>query len=323
MTPTQTLASVTAAHGERLRAIDPLLRPGEVPVERTGSLIVADGAVGVHTVVDTDPASIAATWSELRRHSLSQIRIGGPDAAGAMSRLLLAWRERLAEASVPLHGESTAVLSWASRDAEVVKVLRNSGFTATAVLAARTGRGPQVRESPELTLRAIEPRDLDSVSRLHEVLMRWDDNFGGAHWRASTPARMREFVSELIGSSRPRAWVAEVGGEVVGCCEVEWPETAGWATAGIAADPSGVAYIGTMSVAPDSRGAGVGIALIAHVHRELDAAGIRLPVLHYAPLNPLSTSFWMRAGYRPVTTTWKAQPHTLLRAAVTTLTRLG
>ncbi|QDZ14875.1 GNAT family N-acetyltransferase [Humibacter ginsenosidimutans] len=230
-----------------------------------------------------------------------------------MRRLLAAWRERLARASIPAHGESAAVLSWASRDAAVVKVLRNSGFTPTAVLAARVGAARPGPETTMVTVRAIAPSDVETVTSLHETLIRWDDNFGGAHWRASTPARMHDYVTELITGPRPRAWVAEVDGHVVGSCDVEWPETAGWATGGIAADPATVAYIGTMSVAPGIRGTGIGSALIAHVHRELSASGISLPVLHYAPLNPLSAPFWHRAGYRPVTTTWTAQPHTVLR----------
>jgi len=312
MTAAWTLDAVTAAHAERMRGVDPLAAVGGIPETESGVLIDAGAAVGVHKVIDTDPESVGATWSELRRHNLSQIRLAGVDPAGEMRRLLASWRERLADEPIPAHGESTAALSWPSRDAEVVKVLRNSGFTPTAVLAARVSPSRPGPELDGVALRAIESRDLDAVVALHEALMRWDDNFGGAHWRTSTPARMRDFVAELIASPSPRAWVAEVGGEVVGSCDVELPESAGWAAAGVAVDPSRVAYIGTMSVMPGRRGGGVGTALIAHVHRELEAMGVQLPILHYAPLNPLSTPFWLRAGYRPVTTTWKAQPHTVL-----------
>lgn len=308
------LESVTADHVERIRELDRLVAPATVPVAGSGALIEVDGAVGVHKVVDTDAESIGATWSELRRHVLQQIRISGPDAAGGMRRLLAAWRERLADAPVPAHGESTAVLSWPSRDAEVVKVLRGGGFTPTAVLAARTTGAVAVPAPDGVTVRAMEPRDAPAVGELHAALMRWDDNFGGAHWRESTPERMRDFVAELMAGPRPRVWVAEAGGEVLGICDVDWPETAGWATAAVAADPATTAYIGSMCVAPGRRGGGIGAALMSHVHRELEDAGIRLPVLHYAPLNPLSGPFWHRMGYRPVLTTWKAQPHTVLRA---------
>jgi GNAT superfamily N-acetyltransferase len=282
--------------------------PGE------GTLIEVDGAVGVHKVLDSDPESIGATWSELHRHVLGQVRISGTDAAGSMRRLLAAWRERLADLPVPEHGESTAVLSWPSRDAEVVKVLRDSGFTPTAVLAARTTSAVSVPAPQGVTVRPIRPEDAAAVVELHEALMRWDDNFGGAHWRPTTPARMRDFVAELIASPRPRSWVAEADGEILGICDVEWPETAAWATASVAADPGTAAYLGAMCVAPGRRGGGIGAALVSHVHREFEAAGIRTVVLHYAPLNPLSGPFWHRNGYRPVITTWKAQPHTVLRA---------
>jgi GNAT superfamily N-acetyltransferase len=307
------LESVTAAHVERIRKVDELVAGGGVPSAASGALIEVDGAAAIHRVVDTDSDSLGATWSELRRHSLSQIRIAGPDAAEGMRLLLAAWRERLAEYPVPDHGESTAVLSWASRDDEVVKVLRGSGLVPTTVLAARTSAAAPRRELAGVTVRQIDVADLGVVTQLHEMLVRFDDSFGGAHWRPSTSARMREFVADVIESPHNRAWVAEVDGQVIGACSVEWPDTAGWATAGVAVDPGRVAYIGTVFVAPSRRGSGIGSVLVGHVHRELELAGILLPVLHYAPMNPLSTAFWLRTGYRPVMTTWSAQPHTVLR----------
>lgn len=306
--------AVTAAHAQRIAEIDTLVAPASVPVPGQGTSIDADGAIAVYTVADTDPQSRHATWSELRRQVLAQIRVAGPDAAAGMRRLLAAWRELLADEPVPGHGESTAVLSWPSRDAEVVRVLRGSGLTATAVLAARTAAAAAGRPADgEVTVRVAQPRDTEAVAGLHEALTRWDDHFGGAYWRASTPARMCEFAAELIGSQRPRAWVAEAAGQVVATCDVEWPESAGWVSSSVAASPADVAYIGSLCVAAEARGAGIGTLLVSHVHRELDQAGVKLPLVHYAPLNPLSAPFWHRAGYRPVITTWKAQPHTVLR----------
>jgi GNAT superfamily N-acetyltransferase len=264
---------ITAAHLERMLKIDPLIPAAVVPVVGSGSLIEVDGAIGVHKVADADPDSMGATWTELHRHHLSGIRLSGADPAEAMRRLLTAWQKRLRSNS--------------------------------SVLALRPARG--------LTVRTIEPGDATAVTELHLALARWDDHFGGSHLRPATPARMRDYVDELISSARPRAWVAETDGQILGTCDIEWPDTAGWISACVAADPAAVAYIGSASVSAGQRGQGVGSALITHVHHEMKSAGIRMPILHYSPLNPLAAPFWHRAGYRPLLTTWKAQPHTTLR----------
>jgi len=101
--------------------------------------------------------------------------------------------------------------------------------------------------------------------------------------------------------------------EVVAYLSVEWPSAAAWVSGQVGGDKTRVAYIGCLSVAPGGRGGGIGAALVGHVHRELDAAGIQTTVLHYAALNPLSVPFWSRCGYRPLWTGWEVRPHTELR----------
>jgi predicted N-acetyltransferase YhbS len=58
--------------------------------------------------------------------------------------------------------------------------------------------------------------------------------------------------------------------------------------------------LATMCVRPDERGAGVGAALVTTLHRELDRAGVAVTLLHHGQLNPLSSPFWNRMGYRPL-----------------------
>jgi predicted acetyltransferase len=74
-----------------------------------------------------------------------------------------------------------------------------------------------------------------------------------------------------------------------------------------------VAYLATMSVRPGERGSGVGTALLARLHRELDAAGVAVTLLHHAVLNPLSAPFWSRMGYRPLWVSWEIRPAGALR----------
>lgn len=85
----------------------------------------------------------------------------------------------------------------------------------------------------------------------------------------------------------------------------------GWTASAVSTGP--VAYLATMSVRPRHRGYGVATALAARVHRELDAAGVAVTLLHHAQLNPLSAAFWNRVGYRPLWTSWEVRPAQTLR----------
>jgi GNAT superfamily N-acetyltransferase len=96
--------------------------------------------------------------------------------------------------------------------------------------------------------------------------------------------------------------VAELDGAVVGVCQMEPPEDAQW-VAGEVASPS-TAYLAEMYVDPGSRGQQVGSRLVAAAHLRASAAGAHVVVLHHSAMNPLSTPFWARAGYRPLVTGW-------------------
>jgi GNAT superfamily N-acetyltransferase len=73
------------------------------------------------------------------------------------------------------------------------------------------------------------------------------------------------------------------------------------------------AYLMLMFVHPGERGSGTGGRLAAEFHREADAAGVAVTLLHYEQLNPLSAPFWSRHGYRPLWTTWQATPANAFR----------
>jgi predicted N-acetyltransferase YhbS len=68
-----------------------------------------------------------------------------------------------------------------------------------------------------------------------------------------------------------------------------------------------------LSVRPDERGSGVGAALVAGLHRALEAAGVAVTPLHHGQVNPLSAPFWSRMGYRPLWTNWEIRPARALR----------
>lgn len=68
------------------------------------------------------------------------------------------------------------------------------------------------------------------------------------------------------------------------------------------------AYLSELAVEASSRGAGIGSALVAAAHAQLDAHQVAVTLLHHGALNPLSTPFWARPGYLPLLTTFQRCP---------------
>jgi GNAT superfamily N-acetyltransferase len=63
-----------------------------------------------------------------------------------------------------------------------------------------------------------------------------------------------------------------------------------------------------MYVDPGARSAGIGSMLHAVADRMLVEAGAEFTLLHHELVNPRSTPFWCRQGYRPLWTTWFRRP---------------
>jgi GNAT superfamily N-acetyltransferase len=323
--PCTDLSALTAAHNARMAAVDALLPAAGVPAAAYGTmaeeLLTVPGAAGVARASTVDPESMESCWGTLRIHSLVMARAGGgtgdgPDAAArAMAGLLARWQAHVAAQPFDDHGESSAVLSWPSRDTVMTKLFLSHGLLPAVVVGARAGGRPMApARLPEgVSIRPLRERDVAGAAALQLAVVAWDSQFGGVHLRPSTPARSRDEVLAQLGGDPVRAWVAEQAGEILGYVSIEWPDHAGWVTGLAAGDRSRTAYLGCMSVQAGRRSGGIGAALAAHVHGHLDAAGVQLTLLHYAALNPLSAPFWARCGYRPLWTTWEAIPHTALR----------
>ena len=88
-------------------------------------------------------------------------------------------------------------------------------------------------------------------------------------------------------------------------------QAADWIAPMTAASP--VAYLYLAGVATGDRGGGVGTALAARAHEEIEAAGVAATLLHFALPNPLSAPFWAMQGHRPLWTAWEARPAGTLR----------
>lgn len=318
----------------RLLRIDPLLPwpPPEAPhcgaPLETGYEAGA-AAMGRCEHWAAEPGSLDLSWGAARRFQLSTT-IAGPDVAAGLGQLITQWRDHLAV--VPGSGavDTAATVTWPSRDADGVLTLLRHGFDPLEVLAARTAprrraapplaSEPQASESPpgthggldgSLRVRRASMTDADAVARLAIELIRFDSRFGAINERPDTLAALRREAAGLLAQPEPWTWLAERDGEPVAVLAAQRPEAAHWIAPMVRLAPA--AYLMLMFVDPAERGSGAGGRLVAEYHREADAAGVAVTLLHYEQLNPLSVPFWSRHGYRPLWTTWQATPASAIR----------
>jgi GNAT superfamily N-acetyltransferase len=307
--PLTDLGALTDAHNARMRTIDPLIPQECVPQPEVDSdrlLAVPDGVAYAHRN-QVDPTSMMACWGALDQRSLIQTRIGGDDPARTMRALLSAWRRADDE---PGEAQTSAAVTWASRDTVMVRALLDAGLVPHVVVAAReAGRPAASRGRAAVEIRRLEPDLVSQAARLALAVVEWDAQFGGVTVRESTPDRLHEEMAEMASAPDERAWLAFVDGAPVGLVSVDIPAKPWMASMVNAARP---AYLGFLSVASGRRSAGVGSALVEHVHSLVDAAGCDVTLLHHALLNPLSGPFWNQWGYRPLWTGYAVRPHTAL-----------
>jgi len=300
----------------RWQAIDPLLpEPGE-PTKTCGTDLTvtsADGRIGATGYcrhVHLRPESLELAWGAASQFALTPW-VAGPDIGDGLGQLLERWRSHLIRQQDAADGDSEATVRWPSRDVSGVRVLLEHGLRPLTVIAARPAHrvidgSTVLASSAGLRIRRAGEGDLDALERLGMEMMRYDAHFGSVTVRADTARGLRESAARTLAAAQPWTWLAERDGEAVGMVQAEPPEAAGWVAPLVRARP--VAYLGEMSVLPGARGAGVGTALVEHLHRELDAAGAAVTLLHHAQLNPLSAPFWNRMGYRPLWTSWEVRP---------------
>ena len=331
------------AVARRWQAIDALLPDPSEPTKTCGTDLTvtsADGrvvATGYCRHVHVRPGSLELAWGAATQFALTPW-VAGPDVGNGLGQLLERWRSHLARQPDAADEDSEAMVRWPSRDVNGVRVLLEHGLHPLTVIAARPAdraiggstnplttasiHSPMARRygnegvtevagtarasSAGLSIRRAGEGDVDALERLGMEMMRYDAHFGSVTVRADTARGLRESAARTLAAAQPWTWLAERDGEAVGMVQAEPPEAAGWVAPLVRARP--VAYLGEMSVLPGVRGAGVGTALVEHLHRELDAAGAAVTLLHHAQLNPLSAPFWNRMGYRPLWTSWEVRP---------------
>jgi GNAT superfamily N-acetyltransferase len=314
-----TVRDINRAVARRWQAIDPMLPdPTAMPVG-CGEPLVASADNGrmvglgvcVHHHVPAD--SLNQTWGAADRFLLTP-RLTGQDTYQATDALLSHWRDHLAGVAATRGEDTSAGVTWPSRDITGVRALLRHGLQPLTVIAVRArpaGASRPPRQIPGVTIRAAGPSDEEQVLDLELRLIKYDGHFGGPVWRRDTASLVRWEVRSSLERQVTWTWLAERDGRAIGLLVTQPPPEAGWIAGMIARSPA--AYLQTMFVVPEERDTGVGALLVRTLHARLDSAGVAVTLLHHSQVNPLSGPFWNRMGYRPLWTSWEARPARALR----------
>lgn len=314
------VAEVCAGVNARWRGNDPLLPRLPGHVEDGADYLVAWD-------LDRRPAGFAAyrrawspddkldqTWGTATKFVMRP-RIAGPDVRTALDQLLTQWQRHVTSQPGARDDDTAATVNWPARDTAGILPLLGHGMQPMAVIAARRHAAPASgqRQVPSdgLVIREAGPDDLIAVTAMEMGVIRYDTQFGTAIVRPATEALVHAEATTALAKHRGWIWLAERGGRPAGLLAIQPPEEAGWIATMTSAAPA--AYLQTLFVRPEERGAGVGARLVRRAHEVLDAAGAGVTILHYSQVNPLSGPFWSRMGYRPLWTTWESRPAAALR----------
>lgn len=292
---------VEQAHRRRLAVLDPRVVVPELPQD--GTVFRSGSAVAVATVTDTDLTGPAALWSHDRVHTLA-VRCADHPSAAELGELLDQWSELVRADAAATQATTAMEVTLPSRDNTAVAALTRRHFTPASVLASRR------RESSDHpSSHPVRPAMAADVERLVQLLCElhaYEERFGTVLERPDAEAQHRAGIAHQVATQPGWTWVAERDGQVVGVCAVAPPGQARWVTSQVSAEPA--AYLSELAVQAGSRGAGIGSALAAAAHHQLDAHAVAVTLLHHGALNPLSTPFWARQGYLPLFTTFQRCP---------------
>jgi len=301
-------ASLLAAQSTRYEWLDPLLPPAAVPPD--GRVLAAalrrgDRVGGVVVLAEHEQGSASTLWSP--RYVWELYPLLGDSAADGMEALL---RElhRVVD-STTRDPDAACLVTWPSRDAAASGPLLRHGFVPLSVLAVRPGPvGPPGRAS----VRQAGPADLETVLDLELAELAYSTELGVTPRRADAAAIRRASLARCLDAGEP-VWLAERDGVPVGVAHCRLIDVTTTAPLATRLRPGRWGYVNSVSVLATARGTGVGRELMAVAHHELHAAGATATFLYQHPVNPLSSVFWARQGYRPLWTGWEVRPAGALR----------
>lgn len=296
------------AQTTRFEQLDPLLPAAAPPPQGrvlTAALPRGDRVAGVLTHSTFAPGSATTLWSAAELWELHPLV--GSAAGPGMAALLAEWRKVAGAAGAT---DSACLVTWPSRDAEAAKPLLAHGFVPLTNLAVRTG--PAGAPHVGITVRRATTADLDVVLALELAELAYSALVGAAVARPDAEPVKRAALTRHFAQG-DLIWLAERDGLPVGVAHCRLIDVTDTSLTALRLRPGRWGYVNSVSVAADSRGGGVGRALMAVAHHELHARGATGTFLYVNPPNPLASVFWARQGYRPLWTSWELRPASALR----------
>lgn len=308
------MAGLRETQDARFARLDPLLvSTAAEPDGEPLSVALPDGrrVAGVLIRGEHGPGAPTSLWSA--RDAWELYPIVGDDPAPGLHALLAGWRRLMDRSARPDH-DSSCVVTWPSRDTEGSGVLLRHGFVPLSVLAVRDRPGfPEpAAEPPDLVIRKAAASDVEIAVQLALAEMSYSSLVGSTILRPDAGDIKRSALRYRIGNG-DLVWLVERDGVAIALAESWVTDSQPGARHRFPVPTGRWGYVNTVSVLPGARGAGVGRALMAVVHRELRRFGVRGTYLYYNPPNPLSSVFWPRQGYRPLWTIWETRPAWALR----------
>lgn len=308
---TDCINEIDAGHHARLAGLDPMLgRPPLGPIDPTAdtcevATVQRRGrpvAAAVRRLDELDTSSPDAAWHPDRARTLILRSTTTPTLVA----------DELLDALPAPAGDDGDV--WdralvAANDVGWTRALVDRGFVPGSVIAVRSQRAVDAALPPHIGFVRIRTATLDDLPQmlpLAAALQRFDAATGSIPQRPNPGALLAPRLAHDLEHHPGWAWVAERTGSIVGMCTVTPPPTSDWVTSCVNAEA--VAYLGLVYVEPPLRTTRLGATLAARAHHRIAEEGISTSVLHHNPLNPLSTPFWARQGYRPLLTTWQRRP---------------
>src|SRR6202451_467627 len=223
----EAVRDINRAVGRRWHAIDPLLPdPSTLPAGCGEPLVVTGengrlAGLGVCVHQHIPPQSPNQPWGAADRFPLVP-RLAGPDVMAPADLLLAQWRDHLAGIGATRGPDTPASVGWPSLDITGVRALLRHGLQPLTVIAARTrpstaglSSGPP-RGAHGVTIRAAGPAAEEQGLDLEPRLIRYDRQFGGPVWRASTARLVRDEIRASLARPISRTWLAERNGRAVG-----------------------------------------------------------------------------------------------------------
>src|SRR6202167_914330 len=234
----EAVRDINRAVGRRWHVIDPLLPdPGTLPTGCGEPLVVTGdngrmAGLGVCVHQHIPPQSLNQTWGAADRFTLVP-RLPGQDIATSAGLLLTQWRDHLAGVGATRGPDTSASVVWPSLDITGVQALLRHGLQPLTVIAARSPPASAPQSGPPrgaygVMIRAAGPADEEQVLDLELRLIRYDMNFGGPVWRASTARLVRDEIRASLARPMSRTWLAERNGRAVGLLVAQSPQEGGW-----------------------------------------------------------------------------------------------